>query len=362
LQREDVEFDRLFRSNRFNRLADDLKTIDGKEYKQVTVSRVESDGIVIIHSFGVTKVPLTDLPKDLQERFGHDAAKVEAEKAAQKAAEEKRIEEKHGAERERTEMERKAEADLMRCKEQFETAERSAAQSYASSAKGNLSGQVFVASKGGENFKLGALQVSVFARDAMDILLAGLKAYRDAKFDELQLAAAEKAEQRAKAAEKQAEVTEQQAKETEKIDWDAYQKLLSSNDARQTAEGAKAAADAASAALNAAREAVKAARQRHDDLLRQKAFYYSGSFYFNHLRSPIEIAETDAEGKFLIKVPQTGEFVIGAEGKRSIGEKTERYYWLQPVSLEGQQQRVQNLSNSNLTSAIGTTSLVFTSN
>jgi hypothetical protein len=28
-------------------LADDFKTVDGKEYKNVTVSRVEADGIVI---------------------------------------------------------------------------------------------------------------------------------------------------------------------------------------------------------------------------------------------------------------------------------------------------------------------------
>lgn len=55
---------------------DDFKTIDGKEYKNVTVSRVEPDGIVVTTSSGVSKVYFTELPKDVQERFHYDAAKA----------------------------------------------------------------------------------------------------------------------------------------------------------------------------------------------------------------------------------------------------------------------------------------------
>jgi hypothetical protein len=50
-------------------LADDFKTIDGKEYKNVTVSRVEADGIVIKTKTGLSKIYFTELPKDVQERF-----------------------------------------------------------------------------------------------------------------------------------------------------------------------------------------------------------------------------------------------------------------------------------------------------
>ena len=74
-------------------------------------------------------------------------------------------------------------------------------------------------------------------------------------------------------------------------------------------------------------------------------FYFSGAFYFAFLQSPIQTAETDADGKFVIEIPKTGAFVIAAQAERSVGEETERYYWLQPVSLEGQSQRVQNLTN-----------------
>jgi hypothetical protein len=43
-------------------LADDFKAIDGKEYKNVTVSRVEPDGIVLISSSGISKLYFTELP------------------------------------------------------------------------------------------------------------------------------------------------------------------------------------------------------------------------------------------------------------------------------------------------------------
>jgi len=56
--------------------ADDFKTIDGKEYKNAKVSRVEPDGIVLITSSGISKVYFTELPKEVQERFHYDAQKA----------------------------------------------------------------------------------------------------------------------------------------------------------------------------------------------------------------------------------------------------------------------------------------------
>jgi hypothetical protein len=57
-------------------LADDFKTLAGKEYKDVTVSRVEPDGIVLTGKAGISKVYFTELPKDVQERFGYDPKKA----------------------------------------------------------------------------------------------------------------------------------------------------------------------------------------------------------------------------------------------------------------------------------------------
>ena len=55
-------------------LAEDFKTISGKEYKNVTVSRVEADGIVIKIKTGLSKIYFVELPKDVQERFHYGSA------------------------------------------------------------------------------------------------------------------------------------------------------------------------------------------------------------------------------------------------------------------------------------------------
>src|SRR5467141_2300679 len=55
-------------------LADDFKLVDGKEYKNVTVSRVEPDGIVLRTKSGISKLYFVELPKEVQERFHYNAA------------------------------------------------------------------------------------------------------------------------------------------------------------------------------------------------------------------------------------------------------------------------------------------------
>jgi sRNA-binding protein len=290
-------------------LAEDFKTTAGKEYKNATVSHVEPDGIVVKTKSGIAKIYFIELPKEVQKRFGYDTDKLEAEKAAARAAQEKRI-------REEKEREGNADADLKQSLEKFQSAEQRAAQSYQNTTKGVLSGQVFVSTIGGENRKLGAVQVGLYARDAIDILLAGLKMYADIKIREL----------------------------SPSVD---------------AAQAAKEQADGIVAEY--------AARDEYEKLRDKRDFYYSGAFFFAYLPNPIQAVETDADGKFAIEVPKQGSFVIAAKAERFITEInwkaiTEHYYWLQPVSLEGQQQRVQNLSNNNLTSTTGSSSLIHTQN
>jgi thioredoxin 1 len=64
-------------------LADDFKTVRGKEYKNVTVSRVEPDGIVLKSKSGISKVYFVELPKEVQERFHYNPAIASAYSAQQ---------------------------------------------------------------------------------------------------------------------------------------------------------------------------------------------------------------------------------------------------------------------------------------
>jgi hypothetical protein len=66
-------------------VADDFKTLAGKEYKNATVSRVEPDGIVLTSKAGISKVYFAELPKDVQERFGYDPQKAGDYSAQQSA-------------------------------------------------------------------------------------------------------------------------------------------------------------------------------------------------------------------------------------------------------------------------------------
>jgi len=53
-------------------LADDFKTVNGKEYKNARVSRIEPDGVVLITKVGISKVYFVELPKEVQQRFHYD--------------------------------------------------------------------------------------------------------------------------------------------------------------------------------------------------------------------------------------------------------------------------------------------------
>jgi hypothetical protein len=55
-------------------LAEDFKTVNGKIYKDATISHVEADGIVLRTKTGISKVYFVELPKDVQERFHYGSA------------------------------------------------------------------------------------------------------------------------------------------------------------------------------------------------------------------------------------------------------------------------------------------------
>jgi hypothetical protein len=55
-------------------LAADFTTLDGTKYREVTVKRVEADGIVVITDVGVEKIYFNELPKEVQERYRAQAS------------------------------------------------------------------------------------------------------------------------------------------------------------------------------------------------------------------------------------------------------------------------------------------------
>jgi hypothetical protein len=65
--------------------ADDFKTVNGKEYKDATVTHVEPDGIVIKFHGGIVKLAFTELPEETRIKYGYHAHTAQASKAPQAA-------------------------------------------------------------------------------------------------------------------------------------------------------------------------------------------------------------------------------------------------------------------------------------
>jgi hypothetical protein len=66
-------------------VAEDFTTVNGKEYKEATVTRVDPDGIVVKTKSGITKVYFTELPRQVQERFHYDSEKAASYSSEQTA-------------------------------------------------------------------------------------------------------------------------------------------------------------------------------------------------------------------------------------------------------------------------------------
>jgi len=66
-------------------LADDFKTMGGKEYKDAIVTRVEPDGLVVKTKSGISKLYFAELPQDIQQRFHYNPQTATAYSAQQAA-------------------------------------------------------------------------------------------------------------------------------------------------------------------------------------------------------------------------------------------------------------------------------------
>jgi len=202
--------------------------------------------------------------------------------------------------------------------------------------KGELSGEVFIVTKGGHNYKLGLVPIALYS-------LETLKPYLDQKEQQAQtelarlgpLAEAAKSEMDAKDKAKAAA-------------FDVYLKGISSEANKSVLE----------AAHNQADKRWQAAMGAYYSLLDEQSKFVSGAFYFDGLPKPLVTTQTNSDGRFTIEMPTKGDFAIAANAYRTVGDSTEHYYWLIKVSLDGAAKKAIMLSNNNLTSEGSSDSLI----
>lgn len=188
-----------------------------------------------------------------------------------------------------------------------------------------LTGDVFIVSRGGIKHKLGLVAVNAIPADA-------LKRHLESK-------------------------TLQGEHETQKLQRDidrltAALRIAQAEDDRlwkilQRDESNSRKGAAWSVAYNKTNDITK----RLEDLQARRQHLTSGEYFFEGLPSAIAIAKTDADGRFTLALPHRGRYGIVARASRELFKEHETYFWFVWVSLNGQRSKRLTLSNDNLLGA-----------
>ena len=223
----------------------------------------------------------------------------------------------------------------------------------AGDAFGKLDGDVFIVTQGAENVKLGLVEVRVlpYEETKNSIMKTRVQVEQEISGLQAQLEAAREALTSAEARLKAADAERIAAYE---------EKALNFAPGETSSEWFKAqqAENAAEDHYRAAGKVVGSAKSTLADLQKQARIWNSGDQYFKSLPSPVASVKTDADGKFSIPLDRKSTFALAAYATRRLFDKTENYYWLISVSLDGQLSKRIFLSNDNLATSESKDSLV----
>ena len=103
--------------------AEDLRTISGRVYKDASILRVDSDGIVFSHKFGVVKIPNSELSADTRRVF--DVKKARSEEQYRRAEHQRQVAEEQS---ERQEQVRRQKVNAERAAVEVDEQEQDAAE------------------------------------------------------------------------------------------------------------------------------------------------------------------------------------------------------------------------------------------
>lgn len=164
--------------------------------------------------------------------------------------------------------------------------------------KGDLNGEIFIVTKGRQNIRLSLVEVRIIPKETFS------------KFGKLKVQEYTKEKQRLKT-ELEDAMTKVKAKS------DPFDQQLAS--------------------------AVEVGR-----LEPQVNYFNSLKFIFNGIPEGIVKTNTDADGKFNLRIKRRAPFYLFAHGSRLVFGETEDYFWLIPINLDGKSSMEISLNNDNL--------------
>jgi hypothetical protein len=189
-----------------------------------------------------------------------------------------------------------------------------------------VSGDVFIVTKGGTNIKLGLVEIFIYKENNIKPYIKSKYEFAKAKILPLQ-ADLNKMKH-------EVEKLKKECDETTKHE-DRYKDI---DDEKYTAD------------LHASREIIYKYSDKYNEFHKtydELSRYVGAEYYIRGLPIPMLTTKTDADGKFTINL-KSGKYALIASASRTIGEDKEVYYWLIWVSVKPNQRNNIMLSNDNL--------------
>lgn len=219
--------------------------------------------------------------------------------------------------------------------------------------EGDLTGSVFIVTRGGQNVKLGLVEVRAIPEQEILSFIQEKQAVAKKEQDELQ-PLVEEAEQQAQEAEEEYKEVDDQYKKMEAEADAAFRDFLGlwGTQLEQQKKVLDTARERAKAALEARKAKTPAMTAKSRALSKLKVEYShwtSNTYYFDGLPVGLASTKTDADGAFSLRLRRGVKYALAAKARREVMDDTEAYYWLVWVTLDGNQTKIF-LSNDNLRS------------
>ena len=201
-----------------------------------------------------------------------------------------------------------------------------------------IEGRMLIATANGLEYEPSSVEVRLYPLAQLKPYLEKRASEASAKFEEL------------KSRIEAAEADKERMRKASDAAFDAYTQA-------EAGSPNKAALEKASVEAKKARET---ATNAYYNLMQSREDLLSGAFYLDEMPKPIEVTQTDSQGRFSFGVPAEGDFAVVAGVERSENDATKRYYWFIPVSVASEPTKEVLLSNNNLSSQGSADSLVLT--
>ena len=212
---------------------------------------------------------------------------------------------------------------------------------------GTIKGEVFIVTKGAENFRLGLVEILLFPEDVIQKHIDERKAHITDEMPDF---------------DKDIKRSDESIAKTK----DSIEKLKELNEQRRKLY-LKSGKDYGVAERMEHRKPIERMEQALvlDESVRKRTLevkkrWPTSRHFFKNLPETKNLTRTNSDGKFSLTVAKNGRFALVAHATRKTLESTEEYYWMVWASLEGKDSKEIILGNHNLMSSDSKESVVST--